>query len=86
MSTFSQPFKAESEKTTLKVMRCAEIKRVLSDIFLFKNLNEVSASFWTFETIGDDGKYVRVCPYVLVYHRNEILVSSICRCICLHVT
>ena len=24
-----------------QVMRCAEIKRVLSDIFLFKNLNEV---------------------------------------------
>ncbi|CAJ1447131.1 unnamed protein product, partial [Effrenium voratum] len=26
----------------MEVMRCAEIKRVLSDIFLFKNLNEVS--------------------------------------------
>lgn len=24
----------------MEVMRCAEIKRVLSDIFLFKNLNE----------------------------------------------
>ena len=24
----------------VQVMRCAEIKRVLSDIFLFKNLNE----------------------------------------------
>jgi len=86
--------KLKAKKRPWKVMRCAEIKRVLSDIFLFKNLNEVSASFWTFETIGDDGKYVliyiyiykRVCPYVLVYHRNEIPVSSICRCICLHVT
>lgn len=39
---------------TRKVMRCAEIKRVLSDIFLFKNLNEVSVSFWTVETIEDD--------------------------------
>eukprot|EP00435_Cladocopium_sp_Y103_P050584 s194_g15.t1 len=27
----------------MEVMRCAEIKRVLSDIFLFKNLNEVQS-------------------------------------------
>ena len=56
-------------------MRCAEIKRVLSDIFLFKNLNEVSASFWTFETIFPMmGKvlihiyiYINVCVHMCWY-------------------
>lgn len=58
--------KLKAKKRPWKVMRCAEIKRVLSDIFLFKNLNEVSASFWTFETIGDDGKYVLIYIYINV--------------------